>query len=72
MNDEFEELIASFRIADDLEAAVESSIRGRIEEFSATPLTSLPLGHDDDLVEQHSTFRVKRVESRVIPRLKAA
>ena len=71
MNSEYEELIASFRIAEDLEQAVQSTIQYRMDEFSATPLTALPLD-DGPLVEQRSSLRIKRVESRVIQRLKAA
>ena len=71
MNEEFEDLIASFRIADDLERAVESTILDRLGEFSATPLTALPLA-DEELVEHPTSLRVKRVDSRVIPRLRAA
>jgi hypothetical protein len=69
MNDEYEEMIASFRIADDLEQAVEATIQTRLDEFAATPLNALPLGQ---MFDEHAAARVKRVQSRVIQRLKAA
>jgi len=71
MNPEFEELIASFRVGDDLEQAVQLTIQGRLEEFSATPISALPLD-EAELVEQPVGLRIKRVQSRVIERLKAA
>jgi hypothetical protein len=71
MNPEYEDLIASFRIAEDLEQAVQSTIHCRLQEFNTTPMTALPFG-DDELVEQPSSLRIKRVSSRVIHRLKAA
>jgi hypothetical protein len=71
MNEEFEELIASFRIVDDLERAVESTIQDRLGEFTGTPLTALPVD-DGELVDPLASLRVKRVDSRVIPRLRAA
>jgi hypothetical protein len=72
MNAEYEDLIASFRIADDLEQAVQTTIHARLEEFQATPLTALPFGCEEELVEQPQSLRIKRVESRVIQRLRAA
>jgi len=72
MNPEFEELIASFRVGEDLEQAVQSTIQGRLEEFSATPMTALPFGAAEELVEQPQSLRIKRVNSRVIERLRAA
>jgi hypothetical protein len=71
MNPEFDELIASFRVAEDLEQAVQSTIQGRLEEFHATPMTVLPFG-EEEVVEQPTSLRIKRVPSRVIERLKAA
>ena len=71
MNAEFEDLIASFRVAEDLEQAVQSTIHARLEEFSATPMTALPFG-EEELIEEPSSLRIKRVPSRVIQRLKAA
>ena len=72
MNREFEELIASFRVAEDLEQAVQSTIQGRLEEWSATPLTSLPFLAEEELIEQPQSLRIKRVQSKVIERLRAA
>ena len=72
MNEEFNDLIASFRLAEDLEQVVESTIRARLGELSATPMTALPLEEAEALVDQPSSLRVKRVESRVIERLRAA
>ena len=71
MNPEFEELIASFRVAEDLEQAVQSTIQSRLEEFNAVPITALPVG-EEEWVEQPQSLRIKRVPSRVIERLKAA
>jgi hypothetical protein len=71
MNPEYEDLIASFRVAEDLEQAVQSTIHARLEEFSATPMTALPFG-EEELVQQPESLRIKRVPSRVIQRLKAA
>ncbi len=72
MNPEFEELISSFRVAEDLEQAVQSTIQGRLDEFHSTPMTALPFALEEELVEQPQSLRIKRVPSRVIERLKAA
>jgi hypothetical protein len=71
MTEEFEELIASFQVAEDLEQTVDLTIQSRLGEFAEMPMTALPFG-DAGLVEEHTSLRVKRVESRVIERLRAA